>query len=81
MFSLKMGTNVSTVTKHNRQTKFATFAKNKAMADGHNVHANFVENGFIKIVTNTSKQETTCSQQTMKKFTIVHFADVYKRED
>jgi len=81
MFSSKMDTNVLTVIKHSKQIKFATFVRNKAMADGHNAHDNFVENGFIKIATNTSKQETTYFQPTMRKFTTVLFADVYKRED
>jgi len=75
-----MGTNVSTVIKHNKQIRFATFVRNKAMADGHNVHDNFVENGFTKIVTSTFKQETIYFHQTMKKFITVHFADVFKRE-
>ena len=80
MFSSKMDINVSTVIKHNKQIKFATFVKNKAMADGHNAQDNFVENGSIKIATNTFKQETTYFQPTMRKFITVHFVAVYKRE-
>lgn len=45
------------------------------MADGLNVHDNFVVNGFIKIVINTSKQGTTFFLQIIRKFITVHFVD------
>lgn len=76
MFSSKMDINVSTVIKHNKQIKFVTFVKNKVMADGHNVHDNFVENGSIKIVINTYKQEIISFLQIINKFITVHFVDV-----
>lgn len=76
MYSSKMDINASIAIKHNKPIKSAIYAKNKATADGHNVRVNFVENGFIKIVINTFKQEITFSQQIINKFIIVHFVDV-----
>lgn len=69
--------NVQVVIKHNKQMKYAIYAKNKVMVNGHNVNVTFVVNGSTNIVINTSNQRTF-SQTTTNNYISVHFAVEYK---
>lgn len=76
-----MAINALTVTKPNKQTKFATFVKNRAMEDGPNAHDNSAANGYTKTVINTYNHVTTFSQTIMRKFIIAHFVVKCKKEE
>ncbi len=78
IFSLRVVINVWIVIKHRKQMRYARFARDKEMGDGHSVHDSSVGSGYTRTVMGTFNLGATFFQLTTRKFTFVLCADEWR---